>query len=110
MATENEGHNGKLMKQPNPKVTVLMPVYNGASFLRDSIESILGQTLSDFEFLIVNDGSTDNSTDIIKSYSDSRIRLINNSINAGWVKVLNQGMGLASGDYIVRMDCDDRQG
>lgn len=84
-----------------------MPVYNGASFLNVSIESILNQTLKDFEFLIINDGSTDNSVQIIDSYSDPRIRLINNPANAGWVKVLNQGMGLAKGDYIVRMDCDD---
>lgn len=61
-----------------PIITILMPVYNGEKYLREAIESILNQTFKTFEFLIINDGSTDDSKTIIKSYPDKRIRLINN--------------------------------
>lgn len=91
----------------SPKVTVLMPVYNGEKYLRDAIESILKQSFIDFEFLIFNDGSTDDSEKIINSYSDSRIKLINNEKNIGLVNTLNKGLETAIGEYIVRMDCDD---
>lgn len=90
-----------------PKVTVLMPVYNSEKYLREAIESILNQTFTDFEFLIINDGSTDNSEKIIKSYNDPRIRLSNNEKNSGVVFSLNKGFDLAKGKYIVRMDADD---
>lgn len=90
-----------------PKVTVLMPVYNGEKYLREAIESILNQHFTDFEFLIINDGSTDSSADIISSYSDSRIRIINNEQNIGLVNTLNKGLKESKGEYIARMDCDD---
>lgn len=89
------------------KVTVLLPVYNGASYLREAIDSILNQTLKDFELLIINDGSTDNSAEIIKSYPDKRIVFSDNEKNTGLVNVLNQGICMARGEYIARMDCDD---
>jgi glycosyltransferase involved in cell wall biosynthesis len=88
-------------------VTVLMSVYNGEKFLEEAIESILNQTFSDFEFLIINDGSTDNSVKIIESFEDSRIRLINNEKNLKLIASLNKGVSLAKGKYIARMDCDD---
>lgn len=91
----------------NPKVTVLMSVYNGERYLKDAIDSILSQSYADFEFLIINDGSTDSSEKIILSYSDKRIRLVNNEKNIGLVNSLNKGLELSSGEYIVRMDCDD---
>ncbi len=91
----------------NIKVTVLMPVYNGERFLREAIESILGQTFKDFEFLIINDGSSDNTVSIIQSYKDPRIRLVNNERNLGLIATLNRGISLAEGEYIARMDCDD---
>ncbi len=91
----------------NPKVTVLMPVYNGERFLKEAIESILTQTFTDFEFLIINDGSTDKSIDIIMSYNDPRIRLIHNEENLKLIASLNKGINLAKGKYIARMDCDD---
>ncbi len=91
----------------NPKVTVLMAVYNGEKYLRDSIESILQQTFTDFEFLIINDGSTDGTVSIIESFTDKRIRLIHNEINVGLVDSLNKGIKLSSGEYIARMDADD---
>lgn len=90
-----------------PMVTVLMPVYNGEKFLKEAIESILNQTFTDFEFLIINDGSTDNSVKIIQSFNDTRIRLINNDKNLKLIASLNKGISLAKGKYIARMDCDD---
>lgn len=90
-----------------PKVTVLMPVYNGEKYLREAIESILNQSFKNFEFLIINDGSTDNSVGIINSFSDKRIKLIDNKINSGIVSALNQGIDLALSEYIARMDSDD---
>lgn len=90
-----------------PSVSVIMPVYNAAPYLKESIESILNQTYRDFEFLIFNDGSTDNSAEIIKLYKDPRIRFYNCDKNFGYVKYLNDGIRLAAGDFIVRMDADD---
>lgn len=90
-----------------PKVTVLMAVYNGERYLREAIESILGQSFADFEFFIVNDGCTDSSRDIILSYRDPRIRLIDNQENIGLTKSLNIGLSLASGEYVARQDADD---
>ena len=91
----------------NPKVTVLMPVYNGERYLREAIDSILSQTFCDFEFLIINDASTDSSVEIIKSYTDPRIRLVNNENNLGRCATPNKGLDLARGEYLARMDCDD---
>lgn len=90
-----------------PAVTVLMPVYNGEKYLVEAIESILGQTFSDFELLIIDDGSTDGSLKVIKSFSDSRINLVENKINRGVITSLNLGLDLAKGKYIARMDADD---
>jgi glycosyltransferase involved in cell wall biosynthesis len=90
-----------------PKVTVLMPVYNGEKYLRQAIDSILSQTFSDFEFIIIDDGSTDKSLEIIISYQDSRICIMQNGTNQGLVSSLNKGLNLAKGKYIARMDCDD---
>jgi len=70
----------------NPKVTVLMSVYNGEKYLQEAIDSILGQTFKDFEFLIINDGSTDKTGEILKSYDDPRIRINNNEKNIGLTK------------------------
>ena len=90
-----------------PKITVLMPVYNGEKYLRESVDSILNQTFTDFELLIINDGSTDSSMEILNSYSDSRIRIVTNEVNLRLIKTLNKGIDLATGEYIARMDCDD---
>jgi glycosyltransferase involved in cell wall biosynthesis len=88
-------------------ITVLMPVYNAEPFLKEAIESILSQTFKDFEFLIINDGSTDGSKAIIQSYQDSRIRFVENETNSKLIVTLNRGIKLAKGKYIVRMDADD---
>jgi len=91
----------------NPKVTVLMSVYNGERYLQKAIDSILGQTFNDFEFLIVNDGSTDKTVEILENYNDPRIKIINNEKNIGLTKSLNKGLKLARGEYIARQDADD---
>lgn len=90
-----------------PKVTVLMPVYNGERYLRDAVTSILDQTFQDFELLILNDGSRDGSREIIESFGDSRIVSVDNGKNLGLIATLNKGLILAKGDYVARMDCDD---
>ncbi|WP_141500338.1 glycosyltransferase family 2 protein [Paenibacillus luteus] len=90
-----------------PKVTVLMPVYNGELFLREAIESILNQNFNDFELVLIDDGSIDQSAAIISSYADPRIRFYSNGSNRGLIFTLNKGLDLAEGEYIARMDCDD---
>jgi len=92
---------------PEPKVSVLMPVYNAGVYLREAIESILDQTYLEFEFIIINDGSTDNSKEIILSYNDPRIKYFENKENLKLITTLNKGLEIASGKYIVRMDADD---
>ena len=84
-----------------------MPVYNGEKFLREAIDSILSQTFSDFEFIIVDDGSTDNSLNIIRSYTDPRIRVIENKRNLGGSASRNKGIKMSRGKYIAVMDADD---
>jgi glycosyltransferase involved in cell wall biosynthesis len=90
-----------------PIVTVLMTVYNGKNYLSEAIESVLCQTLTNYEFLIVDDASTDNSIEIINSYNDSRIKLLINQKNIGQTASLNKGLATAQGEYIARFDQDD---
>lgn len=84
-----------------------MSVYNGARFLRQSIESLLNQSFHDFELIILNDASTDESDDIIRSYQDARIKLFHNEKNLGLTQSLNKGFALSRGEYIARQDADD---
>ncbi len=91
----------------NSKVTILMPVYNGEKYLKEALESILNQTFTNFEFLIINDASTDNSKNIINSFNDHRIKLIENKENLGLTKSLNKGISISQSEYIARMDADD---
>ena len=89
-------------------VSVVMPVYNCAEYLKDAIESILVQTFDDFEFIIINDGSTDESPAILNYYAskDARIKVIDQT-NQGIVTALNKGLSVAKGEWIFRMDQDD---
>lgn len=91
-----------------PEISVVMSVYNGGAYLAEAIESILGQTFADFEFIIVNDGSSDNTGDILKEYSlkDSRIKIISHE-NQGLTRSLNNAVDLARGRFIARQDADD---
>lgn len=91
----------------NELVSVIMPIFNGEKYLKEAIESILNQTFTDFEFIIIDDGSSDNSLDIIKSFKDERIILIKNNENKGISYSLNKGVEVAKGKYIARMDADD---
>ncbi|MFZ2038538.1 MAG: glycosyltransferase [Minisyncoccia bacterium] len=88
------------------KISVVMPVYNGEKYLKEAIQSVLNQTERDFELLIINDGSTDNSEAIAKSFNDNRIKVINKK-HSGLIDTLNLGFDTAHGDYIARMDADD---
>ena len=92
-----------------PRVSVLMPAYNSEKYIATAIESILNQTFSDFEFIIINDGSTDNTAKIVRQYArrDPRIKFIDNKKNRGLIAVLNMGLDLCTGEYIARMDSDD---
>lgn len=95
------------IKNSAPKVTVLLPTYNASRYFRQAIESVLNQTFKDFELLIVDDGSTDDTVEIAKTFGDPRIRIKENPENKGLVRGLNQGLDLARGEYIARMDQDD---
>ncbi len=95
------------MKSINPQITVLMPVCNAEKYLSQAIESILGQTFTDFEFLIIDDGSTDDSLKIIQSYDDVRIKLMRHTKNKGFIASLNEGLSQAKSDWVARMDGDD---
>lgn len=94
------------MNSKYPEVTVIMPVFNGAVFLPKAIESILNQTWSAFEFVILDDGSTEDVVGIINEFSDSRIKLISRE-NRGLGDTLNELVAMASNEVIIRMDADD---
>lgn len=91
----------------NPKITVLMPVYNAEKFLKQAIDSILNQTFKNFELLIINDGSTDQTARILQGYKDPRIKIIINQKKIGVIKSRNFGIKIAKGKYIALMDSDD---
>jgi len=100
------------IKTNNPKISVLMTVYNGEEFLAEAIESVLKQTFKNFEFIIVNDGSTDGSEKIIKDYikKDERIVYLETKKNKGCDNlhnVINMGLDMSKGKYIARLDADD---
>lgn len=89
-----------------PTISVILPVYNGFPYLQIAVESVLSQTYQDFEFIVINDGSTDSSESVIKSINDSRIRFLQQR-NQGLPATLNTAIGLARGEFIARQDQDD---
>ena len=91
----------------NPKISVIMPAYNAEAYIETAIQSILDQTCANFELIIVDDGSTDETLGVIESIHDRRIILIKNKQNMGAVASMNRGMQQAKGEYIARMDADD---
>jgi glycosyltransferase involved in cell wall biosynthesis len=95
------------MKQPG--VSVIMSVYNGQRYLEEAVDSILNQTFKNFEFIVIDDGSTDKTPETLRDYAqkDSRIKVITNSQNIGLTRSLNRGIKIARGEYIARMDADD---
>ncbi|SFU80236.1 glycosyltransferase [Xenorhabdus koppenhoeferi] len=93
----------------SPRLSVLMSVYNGEDYLAESIDSILSQTFEDYEFIIIDDGSTDSTSSILSSYAkkNMRIRIITNEKNIGLIRSLNKGLYMASSNLVARMDADD---
>lgn len=90
-----------------PKVSVLMSVYNGERYLGEAIDSILNQTFTDFEFVIIDDASTDSTAAILDSYPDARLVRLKNETNLGLTQSLNRGLAVVRGEYVARMDADD---
>ena len=88
-------------------ISVVMPVYNSEKYIKEAIDSVLNQTYRDFEFIIINDCSTDDSKRIILAYSDNRIRYYENEKNSGIAVTFNKGIELATGEFIARIDSDD---
>jgi glycosyltransferase involved in cell wall biosynthesis len=91
-----------------PKVSVIIPCYNGEKFIGDAIKSVLTQTYKDWELVIVDDGSTDNSCEVVESYlNNDKVRLVKNTYNKGIAKTMNKGIAVSTGDFIAFLDQDD---
>lgn len=90
-----------------PKITVMIPVFNREKYVGEAIESILAQSLEDFELLLIDDGSTDGSLEIMQSYTDPRVRVVQNEANLGIPKTRNKALELARGQYTALLDSDD---
>lgn len=95
------------MTARNPTISVITPVYNGERFVGRTIASVLNQTFKDFEYILINDASTDSSLDIIKSFDDPRIKIVENAVNSRLVTSRNRGLEIARGKYIALLDHDD---
>lgn len=95
------------MNMNNETVSIVLPVYNAQDYINESIYSILNQTFTNFELIIIDDGSTDKSYEIINSFDDPRIKILKHERNLGLIKSLNEGIRLSSGELIARMDADD---
>src|SRR6185312_9442504 len=94
------------MQTDQPKITVLMPAYNAGKYIREAVQSVLRQTYRDFELLIVNDGSTDDTLEIALSFTDPRVVVVNKE-HKGIAAALNTGLKLATAPFIARFDADD---
>jgi glycosyltransferase involved in cell wall biosynthesis len=90
-----------------PHVSILLPVFNGARYLREAIDSVFAQTYRDYELLVIDDGSEDDSIDIALSYGDPRLRIERNERNVGLIETLNRGIASVSGEFVARLDADD---
>lgn len=96
-----------ICKAMSVKVSIIMPVYNAEAYLQAALDSLYAQSLSDFEILAINDGSTDGSAQILSKQTDRRLIVLTNDHNQGLSFSLNRGLQAASGDYLARMDADD---
>ena len=99
--------NTRATSGANPRVSVVMSVYNGEPYLREAVESILNQTYQDFELIIIDDASTDNSREVLSNYDDHRIMRLYNPVNLGLTPSLNRGLAVSRGEFIARQDADD---
>ncbi len=93
--------------QPSPLVSVVLPTYNGAKYLGEALKSLQMQTFSDFEIIVIVDGSTDNTIELLRAWSDARVRVVARADNLGVATSINHGLSLARGDLIARLDDDD---
>ena len=93
------------MNNPTPTLSVIVPVYNAGTLLKECVDSILSQTFTDFELLILNDGSTDNCLEFLKECIDNRIQICN--LEHNYIETLNYGLNISRGKYIAKMDADD---
>ena len=93
----------------HPQVSIVLPTHNGSAFIRTAIQSVLAQTFTDWELLVIDDGSSDDTAIIVRQFTqmDERVRLIQNQNNLGLQKTLNKGLAMARGEYIARIDDDD---
>lgn len=91
----------------SPILSIILPAYNAQAYIAETIQSVLAQDFTDFELLIIDDGSQDNTAEVIRNFSDSRIIYIKNEQNLGLIRTLNKGILLAKGTYIGRIDADD---
>jgi glycosyltransferase involved in cell wall biosynthesis len=96
-----------MTKGYSPQISVILPVHNGEKFIAEAVNSVLSQTYRDFELIIINDGSSDRTDEILSTYSDDRIRIVNNSSSLRLSRSLNKGIELSQGKFIARMDADD---
>jgi glycosyltransferase involved in cell wall biosynthesis len=90
-----------------PKISVILPIYNSRAFIADAIDSVLGQNAQDFELILIDDASSDGTSAILETLSDPRVHHIRHATNQGLVYSLNEGLQLATGEFIARMDHDD---
>lgn len=92
-----------------PKVSVVVPIYNVEKYLRECLDSLVGQTLKEIEIICVDDGSTDSSKEIIREYmqKDTRVKMIAKEKNSGYGNSMNQGFDMASGEYVGILESDD---
>lgn len=97
----------QVVKKRTPKISVLLPVYNGEKYLVEAVNSILAQSATDFELMIIDDCSSDSTPDLLKAIKDPRLSVFRNERNIGLTRTLNRGFDLARGEYIARMDADD---
>lgn len=95
------------MAHSNPEISVILPVYNASAYVEEAVQSILDQTFGNFELLLINDGSTDDSEQKCLRFNDARVVYIRNETNIGLIATLNKGLAMAKGQYIARMDADD---
>lgn len=95
------------MTPVSPKVSVLMSAYNAATHIQSAINSVLNQTFTDWELLVIDDGSTDQTSTILQTFHDPRLRLLKNNLNIGLTKSLNLALRQARGEYVARLDADD---
>ncbi len=97
----------EVVKKGDPKISVLLPVYNGEKYIAEAVSSILAQSETDFELMIIDDCSSDSTPDLLKVIKDPRVSVFRNERNIGLTRTLNRGLSLARGEYIARMDADD---